>query len=219
MTGFIYVITNDINGKQYVGKTTDTLAGRFSDHCKDSVLEHYKGRPLYCAMNKYGKEHFHISQLEECDLNILPQREQYWIEQLDTYYNGYNATLGGEGKQYYNYDLFVIDFQSGMNIQQIAEKYQCNSETVSKALRKSGCDTKRGLHYQNRNNRIPILQYSMEGQYLQEFDSFWSAASWIIENKYTTVPNQNTVRNNISGAAREIGYRKSAYGFKWKLKE
>ena len=219
MTGFIYVITNDINGKQYVGKTTDTLQGRFSDHCKDSVLEHCKGRPLYYAMNKYGKEHFHISQLEECELNILPQREQYWIEKLDTYHNGYNATLGGEGKQIYNYDLFLEDFNNGLNIGEIANKYNCDPNTVSKALRKAGCNTRRGCQNNASKSRIPIAQYTMDGEFLRNFDSYWSAAAWIMEHKYTTSTNQNQVHNNISGAARQIGYRKSAYGFKWKLLE
>lgn len=219
MTGFIYVITNDINGKQYVGKTTDTLVRRFNDHCKDSVLTHCKGRPLYHAMNKYGKEHFHISQLEECELEILPEREQYWIATLDTYHNGYNATLGGEGKQYYDYSLFINDFNIGMNIKSIAEKYNCNPETVSKALHKAGLDTFRGSKANARFNRIPVLQYSMNDEFLQEFESYWAAAEWIITNKYTTVPNQDTVRKNISAAAKLKGYRKSAYGFKWKLKE
>lgn len=219
MTGFIYVITNDINGKQYVGKTTDTLEGRFSDHCKDSVLKHCKGRPLYCAMNKYGKEHFHIAKLEECELNILPQREQYWISKLDTYHNGYNATLGGEGKQYYNYNLFIDDFNNGMNIKEISIKYNCSPDTVSKALRKAGLDTLRGSKYNAKGSRVPILQYSMNDEFLQEFESYWAAAAWIIENHYTTSTNQNQIYNNISGAARHIGYRKSAYGFKWKLKE
>ena len=219
MTGYIYVITNDVNGKQYVGKTTDTLAGRFSDHCKDSVLSKCKGRPLYYAMNKYGKEHFHISQLEECELDILPEREQFWIKELDTYHNGYNATLGGEGKQYYDYNLFVQDFNNGMNIKEIAQKYYCDPETVSKALRKAGLDTFRGSKYNAHSNRIPILQFSMDENFLQEFDSIWTAAIWIIENHFTTSTNRGQVSSNISGAARQIGYRKSAYGFKWRLKE
>ena len=219
MTGYIYVITNDINGKQYVGKTTDTLAGRFSDHCKESVLSKCKGRPLYYAMNKYGKEHFHISLLEECDLEILPQKEQEWITKLDTYNNGYNATFGGEGKQLYDYNIFIQDFNAGLNIQQIAEKNSCAPDTVSKALHKANLDTTQGLHNQRKNNRQPVLQYSMDDNFIQEFESYWAAAEWIIQNQYTKVPNQETVRKNIAGAAKQKNYRKSAYGFKWKIKE
>ena len=59
-------------------------------------------------MNKYGVEHFHFSVIEETD--DACEREMYWIEKLRTYVgysdcNGYNATLGGEGKCYLNLDL------------------------------------------------------------------------------------------------------------------
>ena len=217
MTGYIYVITNDINGKQYVGQTTDTLKSRFSDHCKDSNLARCKGRPLYLAMNKYGKEHFSIKEIEECSFEQLDEREQYWIQKLDTYKHGYNATLGGEGTQVYNYDLFVEDFNNGMNIKQIAEKYQCGTDTVGKALRKAGLDTRRANKTTVQANATPIYQYDLEGHFIQQFSSQWAAAVWIAENKTITNPVIEHIRTDINGAARKINNRKSAYGYQWEL--
>jgi hypothetical protein len=49
-------------------------------------------------MNKYGNEHFHIEEVEECPLEILSEREKYWIKYFFSYENGYNATMGGDGK-------------------------------------------------------------------------------------------------------------------------
>lgn len=101
---FIYAITNDVNGKQYVGKTNhQTIEERFKEHIKDSKKEHCEKRPLYDAMRKYGIEHFHIKELEECSCEEASNKEIYWIGRLDTYNNGYNATLGGDSKKYYDY--------------------------------------------------------------------------------------------------------------------
>ena len=51
---FIYIITNDVNGKQYVGKTNRNIDKRFREHISDSKKKRCEKRPLYNAMNKYG---------------------------------------------------------------------------------------------------------------------------------------------------------------------
>jgi len=57
-------------------------------------------------MRKYGIEHFHIELIEET--NNPNEREQYWIEQYNSYHHGYNATYGGDGSKLIDYDK-VID--------------------------------------------------------------------------------------------------------------
>lgn len=80
-----YCITNLINGKQYVGKTTSTIEERFREHCRDSRKERCNKRPLYDAMNKYGIENFKIEELEQVDdSTLLSDREKYWIKYLGT---------------------------------------------------------------------------------------------------------------------------------------
>ena len=54
-------------------------------------------RPLYWAIAKYGKDNFTIEQIEEVENDFLGEREMYWIHYYDSYNNGYNATLGGDG--------------------------------------------------------------------------------------------------------------------------
>jgi len=63
---YIYAITNNINGKQYVGKTNFSLQKRFQEHIRDSKQRIKEHRPLYNAFNKYGIENFSIKVLEEC---------------------------------------------------------------------------------------------------------------------------------------------------------
>ena len=104
--GYVYCISNKINSHQYVGKTIRNIQERFLEHCKDSQKEKCENRPLYQAMRKYGIENFYVFLLEETEISNLEEREQFWINELDTYKNGYNATRGGDGKILYDYTLF-----------------------------------------------------------------------------------------------------------------
>lgn len=88
--GKIYLITNQVNGKQYVGQTRLTLESRFKSHCRKDKIE---SMAIRAAINKYGKENFTIELLEET--TDLDDRETYYIEKYDTYKNGYNNTIGG----------------------------------------------------------------------------------------------------------------------------
>lgn len=48
----VYLITNTISGKQYIGQTTQTLASRWAQHLRDTRKSHL---PLFSAIKKYGK--------------------------------------------------------------------------------------------------------------------------------------------------------------------
>lgn len=94
----IYCIENLINHKKYVGLSKNILR-RWADHRNksiNSVREDDLNKPLYMAIKKYGLENFSFYILEECEENFLKKREIYWIEKLNSYYEGYNATLGGD---------------------------------------------------------------------------------------------------------------------------
>ena len=87
----IYKITNNINGKIYIGQSKNTQE-RWKSHCKpsrdNSVIDK--------AINFYGKENFTL-EIIESEITNYNEREIYWIK----YYNckvpnGYNITDGGE---------------------------------------------------------------------------------------------------------------------------
>ena len=87
----IYLITNLINNKKYVGQTSYTIEKRFYYHskCKKSVLSR--------AIRKYTKENFKVELIEESDcqetINFL---EKYYIKHFNCRTYGYNMTDGGE---------------------------------------------------------------------------------------------------------------------------
>lgn len=88
----IYLITNQINGKQYIGQSIHPEK-RFKEHCQNSCQ--YNSL-IHAAIQKYGKENFAIKILEE-DISNYDEREQYWIQFYNTLVpHGYNISKGGE---------------------------------------------------------------------------------------------------------------------------
>lgn len=85
----IYKITNQINGKIYIGK--DELDR--NEYMGSGVL-------IKRAIQKYGIEHFLKEIIEEChDRESLANREKFWISFYQTQdpAKGYNITSGGDG--------------------------------------------------------------------------------------------------------------------------
>lgn len=95
--GYIYKITNTINNKIYIGQTSKTIEERFKAHI--SKAKQHINRYLYDAMNHYGYENFIIEQIEQCNNDLLNEREMYWIKKYQSNNSqiGYNMTEGGEG--------------------------------------------------------------------------------------------------------------------------
>ena len=109
---YIYCITNLINNKQYIGKTTYSVTKRFQEHCKDSQKERCEKRPLYDAMNKYGIENFIVEELLQCDELELNSYEILFIEKYNTYgKSGYNATKGGDGSLLFDYKKILESYE------------------------------------------------------------------------------------------------------------
>jgi hypothetical protein len=65
MIGRIYRIESDIEGKFYIGSTTQTLARRINNHRSKSKEECRKKTPLYAHFNECGWEHASIQLICE----------------------------------------------------------------------------------------------------------------------------------------------------------
>lgn len=101
MTG-IYKITNNINGKIYIGQSID-INKRWKEHKHRSQIPNKEyDKYLYRAFRKYGIENFTFEILEECTREQLNEKENYYIllyKSNDDFY-GYNETSGYDQPQY-----------------------------------------------------------------------------------------------------------------------
>lgn len=104
----IYKITNLLNGKVYIGKTTKSV---FQDRCNEHFLgavslkrgRNKKPSHLQKAINKYGSENFKVERIISCQSeDILNQLETFFIKKFKSYLSrfGYNKTMGGEGNKH-----------------------------------------------------------------------------------------------------------------------
>lgn len=109
--GIIYKIENTVNKKVYIGKTTkgftkrynakgSTLIEKVYNKHKDSQRNgNYYNIHLINAIEKYGLGVFVVNPVldfafSESELNI---KEKVWIKLYNSFVNGYNNTIGGDG--------------------------------------------------------------------------------------------------------------------------
>ena len=101
--GYIYKITNNINKKIYIGKTTRSVTKRWNEHIRESN-SNKDNNHFHNAIRKYGEDSFEVTILdtitettkEQLDRHLMVLEKTY-IEHYDSFNNGYNETLGGDG--------------------------------------------------------------------------------------------------------------------------
>lgn len=198
---YIYKITNDINDKIYIGKTEFSIEKRWKEHCKDR-LKNYENRPLYSAMNKYGVEHFHIEMIEETD--CPEEKERYWIEYYGSFKKGYNATKGGDGKPYLDYELICKVYNETKNVTKTSEIIGCSRDQVRLILDKNGINEQIRRENKAQNCQKPVARLDPKtNEILEVFSS--------IKEAYNKYPNTN---KHIPSVCK--GKRKTCGGYGWK---
>lgn len=184
----VYKITNNENGKIYIGITNQGVQTRWSHH----LYESRSGStfPIHSAIRKYGEENFQIEVIEniseEQDYDYLKEREKYWIKQFDSYNRnkGYNLTLGGDG----TFGRFHSE-ETKEKIRQKALGRKVSKETKNRMQNSS---------YRKKE----VVKISLDGEILEKYDSVAEAGRILNKNRHV-----------ISHCAK--GDRPTAYGYKW----
>lgn len=108
-SGKVYLITNQLNNKKYIGITTREINERYNEHIY-TALSNPKCA-FHRAIKKYGVEHFKIELLEELknvtEIQLL-NRESYYINKFNTLIDnksGYNLIVKSNNKLLFSNEL------------------------------------------------------------------------------------------------------------------
>ena len=218
MVGKIYIITNDINNKVYIGQTVRSLHRRFICHCCN---DNGKGKNMYIkrAILKYGKEHFQINLLEEVEESLLDEREIYWIKIYDSFHNGYNLTEGGNSNRnlltssledtinIYEFKTFIIE--NYPTAKEVEERFNICHSSVYNLIKRLGDDR---LKLNSYNPRKPKTINDIDQQdLLNKYNEGWSIQDLVRFFKIR--------KNKISEYLKSLGItpRRGVRGYKHRI--
>lgn len=206
VTGEIYIITNTINGKSYVGQTRSHrlnhkkyrpfgYLGRFKDH-ENECYSNKKNccKYLNSAILKYGIQNFECKLLITCNLEELDEYEIQYISDLNTKFpNGYNLTDGGKTCRYVSIDKNIKTFDTrSLNLKKSKETKDKISVGIKNALK----------NVDKRKSMMLLTQKQHENAKLEKFKSVQIDTTDL--SKYISIRNCNKqnyqyIKLNING--------------------
>ena len=178
MRGFIYKITNTINGKFYIGQTIQNVKERFYQHCATKCSKAVSNMAIHRAIKKYGKSNFTVEVIEEIDSANLNDRERYWIKYYNSYNNWYNSTKGGQDgiKLFKNLDTesIVREYKSGKSLREIGRLFNVDKQTIKDLLVRNNINLRTTKTYKlSQKDREDIIKDLSLGLSRKEIISKW----------------------------------------------
>jgi len=163
----IYKSTNKVNGKIYIGQTTNSLETRIKNHIKESKKDNVR-RPFLKAIKKYGVENFLFEIVDHADnLDELNEKEINCISEYNSIApNGYNITGGGQGKKLKTTKEFKKTISEGLKN---SEKWQkiLNSDEYKNKIKNNFIGFNKGKKFTKEHkdkiwegNKERILKYN-----------------------------------------------------------
>lgn len=231
INGFIYLVTNTVNGLQYVGQTTASIEERWRQHVVEAgcCSDRHK-TSIEQAIQEYGVDNFEVSMLEHIigqPRAFLDQRECFWIRYYKTCtldYGedaGYNRTRGGHSA-WTMFDAtdearIIHLWHEHKSLTEIATIMKASPKLVRNVLSKFGIQKLTPDEVTQRQRAIcgfTVVCLDTESNVIQEFASSMLAAEWIIQ----TGKSRTTYVGGVASFIRNACVRDSyAYGFKWNM--
>lgn len=220
----IYTILNTLTSKIYVGYSTN-VKSRLCTHKRKLLNNAHPNIYLQSSWNKYGKENFKFELLVECEEQFLCSEEHHWCNMLNSTNRkyGYNidathphkirAKRSKETKQKLrNANLGkTLSIESRLKVSIASRNRTWSSEQRLKySLYRKGKNM-------GGDKRIPIVQYSLSGEFIKEWKSAKEASIGLKIKMASDI--SKVCRANAGISTTKRNKRKSAGGFIWKYKE
>ena len=178
MRGFIYKITNTINGKFYIGQTIQNVKERFYQHCATKCSKAVSNMAIHRAIKKYGKSNFTVEVIEEIDSANLNDRERYWIKYYNSYNNGYNSTKGGQDgcKPFKDLDVesIIKEYNTGKSLRTLGTIFKVDKQTIKDLLVRNNINLRTTKTYKlSQKDREDIIKDLSLGFSRKEIISKW----------------------------------------------
>ncbi len=155
---YIYKITNLINQHSYIGKTEAiNPLDRWKEHLREATKKRSAHRAIYRAIRKYGKENFSFEVIEETSEPEI--REQYYIQYFDTFHNGYNETLGGDGATYLQLpEQEICQYYLTHGLKETAQYFGHDKDTIDRVLYKNNIQRRTHSDQMRLSTSYPVAQ-------------------------------------------------------------
>lgn len=179
MRGFIYKITNTINGKSYIGQTIQNVKERFYQHCATKCSKAVSNMAIHRAIKKYGKSNFTVEVIEEIDSANLNDRERYWIKYYNSYNNGYNSTKGGQDgcKSFKDLDVesIIKEYNTGKSLRTLGTIFKVDKQTIKDLLIRHNVELRTTRTYKlSQKDRDKVLEDFASGLSRKEIMIKWN---------------------------------------------
>lgn len=190
MRGFIYKITNTINGKSYIGQTIQNVKERFYQHCATKCSKAVLDMAIHRAIKKYGKSNFTVEVIEEVDSTNLNDRERYWIKYYDSYNNGYNSTKGGQDgcKPFKDLDVesIIKEYNTGKSLRTLGTIFKVDKQTIKDLLIRHNVKLRTTRTYKlSQEDREEILKEFTSGLSRKEIMKKWNISKSYVSQLIT----------------------------------
>ena len=214
----VYLVTNKINNKKYIGKDTNNRLN-------------YLGSGTYIkqAIQKYGKHNFEKIILEHCtSKEELILKEEYWLKKFNAennpeFYNKTNKSFGNSGQTDEGKKKISISRkgwkpteEQRFKMSESRKGHPMYTEEWKQKISQSNTGKKRSESWKkqqsektkgNTNRRKKVMQYNMNQEFIKEWDCALEAAKSLGKKQGAGIVE---VCN---------GKRKSMYGYTWKYKK